>query len=507
MGLIFFAFPAVDMSLKRSPSHHVVEEEETRAAEETLTNRLNEVSKSCPNEDVKLDFLRQMQEFRKMFSMFLNHHEKTIDWDKIKLPPDEMIIPHDEDIRKNRSSEETRDLLSKLVVLKLNGGLGTSMGCTGPKSAIEVHSGFSFLDLTVRQIESLNSKYCVNVPLVLMNSFNTDEETAKILHKYKNSQVTILTFNQNRFPRIYKESLEPACYQYDGDLGEWYPPGHGDVYQAFYSSPIFKQLQEQGKEYVFFSNIDNLGATVDADILAHMIDSKAEFIMEVTDKTRSDVKGGTLIDYEGKAKLLEIAQVPRAHVEEFKSIKKFKIFNTNNMWVKLSAIQDKVESKVLQTMDVIVNVKELRGKPVIQLERAAGAAIEYFRGSHGVNVPRSRFLPVKSTSDLFVVQSNIYTLSSGTLIMNPKRPFTTIPLVKLGDNFKEVSAYMSRFAKIPNILELDHLTVSGDVSFGSNVVLRGTVIIVANHGQRIDIPSGSILENKVVSGNLRILDH
>jgi len=292
--------------------------------------------------------------------------------------------------------------------------------------------------------------------------------------------------------------LKPACTEFNGDLGEWYPPGHGDVYQAFYASDAFKQLQSEGKEYIFFSNIDNLGATVDTHILNHMAE---------TDKTLADIKGGTLIDYEGKAKLLEIAQVDSSHVEEFKSIKKFKIFNTNNMWVRLSAIQDKVESKVLNTMDVITNLKEYNGRTVIQLERAAGAAIEYFRGSHGVNVPRSRFLPVKSTSDLFVVQSNIYTLSSGTLVMNPKRPFTNLPLIKLGDSFKYVSDYQKRFSKIPNILELDHLTVSGDVTFGSNVVFRGTVIIVANFGQRIDIPSGAILENKVVSGNLRILDH
>lgn len=248
--------------MKRSPSHNVVKEEETRAAEEILTHRLNAISDSCPNEETKLDFLRQMQEFRKMFSMFLQNSTKTINWDKIKSPPDDMIIPH-EDIVKDRTIEHTRELLSKLVVLKLNGGLGTSMGCTGPKSAIEVHSGFSFLDLTVRQIESLNSKYQVDVPLVLMNSFNTDDETAKIIHKYKNAEVKILTFNQHRFPRIYKDTLEPACTKFNGDLGEWYPPGHGDVYHAFYSSPIFKELLTQGKEYVFVSNIDNLGATVD----------------------------------------------------------------------------------------------------------------------------------------------------------------------------------------------------------------------------------------------------
>jgi len=44
-------------------------------------------------------------------------------------------------------------MLDKLVVLKLNGGLGTSMGCKGPKSAISVRDDLTFLDLTVQQIE------------------------------------------------------------------------------------------------------------------------------------------------------------------------------------------------------------------------------------------------------------------------------------------------------------------------------------------------------------------
>ena len=66
-----------------------------------------------------------------------------------------------------------------------------------------------------------------------------------------------------------------------------------------------------------------------------MIDSQSEFIMEVTDKTKADVKGGTLIDYEGNIQLLEVAQVPSEHIEDFKSVRKFKIFNTNNLWLNL----------------------------------------------------------------------------------------------------------------------------------------------------------------------------
>lgn len=75
--------------------------------------------------------------------------------------------------------------------------------------------------------------------------------------------------------------------------------------------------------------------SVDEMILNHMIETDAEFLMEVTDKTKADIKGGTLIDYEGSVRLLEIAQVPSEHVEDFKSIRKFKIFNTNNLWINL----------------------------------------------------------------------------------------------------------------------------------------------------------------------------
>ena len=89
----------------------------------------------------------------------------------------------------------------------------------------------------------------------------------------------------------------------------WYPPGHGDFYQAFHNSGLLDELVDQGRKYVFLSNIDNLGATVDLSILKHIVEASSEFIMEVTDKTRADVKGGTLINYDGHLRLLEVAQV------------------------------------------------------------------------------------------------------------------------------------------------------------------------------------------------------
>lgn len=250
-----------------------------------------------------------------------------------------------------------------------------------------------------------------------------------------------------------------------------------------------------------------------AGILQHLLKpaegvTPCDFMMELTDKTRSDVKGGTLIHYEDKLHLLEIAQVPRDHVDEFKSITRFKVFNTNNLWVNLKAINVLVTEQRLDS-DVIANRKTVDGGiNVIQLETAAGAAIKNFRGAVGVNVPRTRFLPVKKSSDLLVAMSNLFMLHNGTLRLNPARSYPALPLVKLGDqHFMKVSEFLSRFDNIPDLLELDHLTVSGDVTFGKNVSLKGTVIIIANHGDRIDIPSCACLENKIVSGNLRILDH
>jgi len=406
------------------------------------------------------------------------------------------------------SFEEERAILKKLAVIKLNGGLGTTMGCVGPKSAIEVRDGMTFLDLTVRQMQYMNETFGSDVPLILMNSFNTDGETRKIVQKYGRSKVNIVTFNQSRFPRIGKETLLPVAEGPNDGKEAWYPPGHGDIYQALAHSGLLEDLIRSGIEYLFISNIDNLGATVDLAILKHMMASGSEFLMEVTDKTRADIKGGTLIDYQGNLRLLEIAQVPAEHRSDFTSIKKFKIFNTNNIWVSVQAIKELLRQDAID-LEVIVNEKthEKSGEKVIQLETAVGAAIKHFRNAHGINVPRTRFLPVKSCSDLFLIRSDLYALEHGILKLSPKRQVTTLPLVKLGDHFKKVSNFLSRFAGSFQIVELDHLTVTGDVTFGKGVVLKGTVIIVANHGSRIDIPAGSILEDKVVSGGLHIVDH
>jgi len=477
-------------------------------AQISLSIELEKLSKTANTGEKEL-IEKNFDGFQRLFSKFINETGPSVHWEKIERLPKDAIKAY-ADLPVTSDKAEIKEMLNQLVVIKLNGGLGTSMGCSGPKSVIPVRNDLTFLDLTVQQIEYLNKTYDADVPLVLMNSFNTDEDTMKIIRKYSGFKVSIKTFNQSRFPRINKESLMPVAKscRVEEDAEAWYPPGHGDFYQSFSNSGLLEEFNEQGKKFCFISNIDNLGATVDLSILRDCLSQDHEFIMEVTDKTRADVKGGTLINYEGKIRLLEVAQVPKEHEEDFKSVKKFNVFNTNNLWISMPAMTRILDERTLD-MEIIVNPKTLdNGLNVYQLETAVGAAMKCFENATGINVPRSRFLPVKKSSDLLLVMSNLYSLQHGALVMSPKRMFPSTPLIKLGDNhFKKVANFLSRFGSSPDVLELDHLTVSGDVTFGRGVSLRGTVIIIANHGDRIDIPAGAILENKIVSGNLRILDH
>ncbi|XP_020079954.1 UTP--glucose-1-phosphate uridylyltransferase-like [Ananas comosus] len=430
---------------------------------------------------------------------YLSGGADKIDWSKIETPTGEVLLPYASLAPPPEDLETTRKLLDKLVVLKLNGGLGTTMGCTGPKSVIEVRNGFTFLDLIVMQVESLNNKYGCNVPLILMNSFNTHEDTQKILEKYSKANIEIHTFNQSKYPRLGVEDFLPLpCEGKTGKDG-WYPPGHGDMFRSLLDTGKLGLFLSQGKEYVFISNSDNLGGVVDIKILNHLLHSQNEYCMEVTPKTLADVKGGTLISFEGRLQLLEVAQVPDENVNEFKSIERFKIFNTNNLWVNLKAIKRLVEADALK-MEIIPNPKEVDGVQVLQLETAVAAGIRFFDNTIGINVPRSRFLPVKATSDLLLVQSDLYTVDDGFVIRSEARISPSNPLVELGPEFKKVANFLDRFKSIPSIVELDRLKIHGDVWFGADVVLKGKVSITAKPGVKLEIPDGAVLEDKEING-------
>merc|ERR1712128_351209 len=229
-------------------------------AQLSLSMELDKLLKTMP-EGQKQVVQQDFDGFKKLFGKFVNETGPSVHWDRIEKLPQDAILPY-ASLPSPADKEVIRSMLEKLVVIKLNGGLGTSLGCSGPKSVIPVRNDLTFLDLTVQQIEHLNKKYNVNVPLVLMNSFNTDEDTMKIIRKYSGFNVAIKTFNQSRYPRINKESLMPvpkSC-QTEDDIEAWYPPGHGDFYQSFSNSGLLEEFVDQGKRYCFIPNIDNLGA-------------------------------------------------------------------------------------------------------------------------------------------------------------------------------------------------------------------------------------------------------
>lgn len=134
------------------------------------------------------------------------------------------------------------------------------------------------------------------------------------------------------------------------------------------------------------------------------------------------------------------------------SVRKFKIFNTNNLWINLKALKRIMDTEGLE-LEIIINPKTTDdGQAVVQLETAAGAAIKHFKNAHGINVPRKRFLPVKSCSDLLLIKSDIYSLQHGQLILNEQRMFETTPVIKLGDHFKKVCVFQSQICSSQKLM-------------------------------------------------------
>ena len=432
-------------------------------------------------------------EFLHLFARFKQPQGDSFEWDAIRSPDPSRLVSYE--ALAVPDDAQTAEALSRLAVCKLNGGLGTSMGCAGPKSSIVVKNGQSFLDMVLLQLEHIGKTRNVNIPLLLMNSFYTHPETLQILEGRKTS-FPIECFQQNRFLRIDKDTDQPL----DPDLlGEdaWYPPGHGDIYSCLKSQGLIDRLLVEGKEILFVSNSDNLGAVPDSKVAHYMLKNGIPFVMEMTPKTLADIKGGTLYeDLEGKLHLLELAQVPQKHVDEFCSTRKFTVFNTNNIWIHLRHLKKRVEQGPLD-LNLIVNEKQVVGRPVVQLETAIGAGLESFDGAKGLVVGRDRFLPVKNTSDLMLIQSGLFIFENGRMIRNPTRNQKTLPLIDWKAPFTDLEEFQNRIPVIPDMRELESLMMEGDVSFEGEVSLKGRVTLVGNQ-EPIRIPSGTCLENRQI---------
>ena len=316
------------------------------------------------------------------------------------------------------SPGQARDVLDRLAVVKLDGGLGTSMGLSGPKSLLEVKPGTRFLDVIATQVLALRERLGGRLPLVLMNSAATRGPSLDVLRRYGRLRVpgVPLDFLQGREPKIRADDLQPVQWPADPEL-EWCPPGHGDIYTALAASGTLDALLGAGLRYAFVSNSDNLGALADVRIAAWLAAEQVPFALEAVRGTAADRKGGHLARYQGRMVLRETAQVPDGDTS-FTDIQRWRWYNTNNIWIDLRALRDlQAADLAAPSLPLIVNRETVDPRdpasiPVIQLESAMGAAIGSIPGARAIHVPRSRFAPVKTTDDLLVIRSDAYELTS-----------------------------------------------------------------------------------------------
>jgi len=400
------------------------------------------------------------------------------------------------------TGEPKSALLSETVVLKLNGGLGTGMGLDQAKSLLKVKGDDTFLDLTAKQVMCMRKEFGQNVKFMLMNSFSTSEDT---LNFFKEKYPALaaeegLEMLQNKVPKLDATTYEPATSNSDVS-NEWCPPGHGDLYAALVGSGRLAALLEGGYKYMFVSNSDNLGATLDLQILTHFADTDASFMMECCERTENDKKGGHLAIRKSDKHLIlrESAMCSDEDEPIFQDITKHKFFNTNNLWIRLDKLQEIVDKfGGFIPLPMIMNSKTVDPKDgssqkVTQLETAMGAAIECFDGASAVIVPRTRFAPVKKCNDLLLLRSDAYILTEDfRLLLNPKCGGVAPVLNMDSKKYKLVGALEKAIPEgVPSLVDCKRLTVKGTILLGKSTRFVGNVSITNTGTEAMHI-SGTI---------------
>lgn len=391
--------------------------------------------------------------------------------------------------------ERARFLLDRLVVVKLNGGLGTSMGLSGPKSLLPVKGAANFLDVLAMQVLALRERHGARLPLLLLNSSSTRGPSLDALRGHPGllGQDLPPDFLQGREPKLRADDLQPVSWPPEPEL-EWCPPGHGDLYTALAATGTLDVLLDAGMRRCFVSNADNLGALADVRLAAWIADEQVPFAMEAVRGTPADRKGGHLALRDGRVVVRETAQVPEGD-DSFGDVDRWRYYNTNNLWIDLRALRElQATDPAAPTLPLIVNRKTVDPRdpsstPVLQLETAMGGAVGSIQGAQAVQVPRSRFAPVKTTDDLLVVRSDAYELTpAGHLVPTFDGPG---PVVTLDPrHFRLVSDVEERFPRgVPSLRRCRRLDVDGDVTFGAGVAVEGTVRLT---GPR-HVPDGEVL--------------
>ena len=404
--------------------------------------------------------------------------------------------------------DAARDALAKTAIIKLNGGLGTSMGMDRAKSLLPVRGEQTFLDLIVGQVQHARRDTGALLPLVLMNSFRTREDSLEALAAHRGVQVhdLPLDFLQNKEPKLLVDGLTPVEWPADPDL-EWCPPGHGDIYTAILASGVLDALLDAGFRYASVSNSDNLGAVPNARIAGWFAASGAPYAAELCPRTAADRKGGHLAvrKADGQLILRDTAQTAPEEMHFFTDEDHHPFFHTNNLWWDLEKLKAALtERGAVLGLPLIRNTKTVdpadkESPEVFQIETAMGAAIEVFEGATAIVVGRDRFLPVKTTNDLLLLRSDAYELEDDGAL---RLAVDKAPHVDLDpDYFKTMDDFEARFPQgAPSLRGARSLTVKGDWTFGKDVVVRGTVVLEDDNGEPNSVPHGTVLESVIMEG-------
>jgi UTP--glucose-1-phosphate uridylyltransferase len=427
------------------------------------------------------------------------HHYRQLERGETGMIPESTIEPLDMPALADATvaDEAGVQALRETAVIKLNGGLGTSMGMERAKSLLCVRRGLSFLDITARQVLHLRKEHDARLPLIFMNSFRTSTDTLAALARYDDLPVdgVPLELMQNKEPKLLEKNLMPVSWPKDPSL-EWCPPGHGDIYTAMSASGLVRTLLDAGYRQVFISNADNLGAVAEPHVAGWFAQSGAPFAIEAVRRTSSDRKGGhfAVRRSDGRIVLRETAQTLPDDQKALGDLDRHRYTSTNNIWVNLEALQTTLDSRDgVLGLPLIRNVKHLdpadaSTPTVIQIESAMGAAIEIFAGACTIEVTRRRFVPVKTTNDLLVLRSDVYDIGEDYLL-DPASDL--IPFVDLDGVYKLVGDFDKRFKEgAPSLREAESFVVDGDWSFGDNVKVVGKVTLDGGRGR---VESGTVL--------------
>ena len=422
--------------------------------------------------------------------------------------PESTIKPVDSLPDYDALSKEDPALLKATVMVKLNGGLGTGMGLEKAKSLLDLKDGMTFLDFIAQQVKHMRTTFGVPLAFMLMNSFATSADTLEYLAKYADlqSEGLPLEFVQNKAPKLTESDLTPASWPSKPEC-EWCPPGHGDLYPAMLGTESLDKLLAQGFKYMFVSNSDNLGATMDVKLLTWFAESGKPFAMECAQRTDADKKGGHLAadGTTGGLLLRESAQCPDEDEKEFQNVGKYKYFNTNNLWVNLNALKATIDKNDgVLPLPVIKNGKTVdprdkKSTKVLQLETAMGAAIASFEGAQAILIPRTRFAPVKTTNDMLALMSDAYEVTDDFRMVLKDARNGVPPNVKLDGIYKFVDGLQTLVPNgPPSLIECNKLTVEGKVIFAAGCVFKGDVKIVNGADEAKTLAAGTY-ENQTVT--------